>query len=405
MSVGWLHRAQTWLHESCGATLVGSEIRDVEQGATALRFGLHPTAEDVVLRAWEHSRITALASTWRTGAGYHAHVCEVLRDLSEALALAWDPPDGDPGEGDSTGYFYSSDRGELEQAMLECLRRHAQDAVGRLTAGEATATLALPTEHQFDFDGAVATPMGPRTREWLQRVVENPRQGLDVFSWWEPGRGAAYRLGRAVAEMWTSVRWRPPETAEEVGQLQRILAWLHSAYLRDATLDYPWREWEELRGYLDGADPVPTHARRATRPLIGYRRRNVRVRLGDGWSISIPGSFAESREGDGTYCAWGDGKTVWFTSLEDFHAQDSPPAEALLPGLDTGERPVDVPGLSARFTAQAGVMDFSEERRRLHKLNARVALPGRLVLFTLVYDKPEAEAWAITTLESVQYDG
>jgi hypothetical protein len=110
--------------------------------------------------------------------------------------------------------------------------------------------------------------------------------------------------------MWTGVRWRRPETAEDVGQLQRILAWLHSAYVRDPTLDYPWREWEELRGYLDGADPVPPHARRPTGPLIGYRRRNVRVRLGNGWSISVPGSFAESREGDGTYCAWGDGKTV-----------------------------------------------------------------------------------------------
>ncbi len=405
VSVGWLHRAQEWLHESCSATLVGSEIRDIEAGVTALCFGLHPTADDVRLKAWEHARITAEATTWRTGAGYHAHVCQVLRDLGEALVLAWDPPDSDPGQGDPTGYFFSSNHGALEEAMLECLRHQAQAALERLAAGQAVPTLALPMDHRFELDGAVATPMGPRDREWLQRVAEDPRQGLDVFSWWEPGRGAAYRLGRAVAEMWTSVRWRPPETAEEVGQLQRILAWLHSAYVRDATLDYPWREWEELRNYLGEADPVPPHARRPTGPLIGYRRRNVRVRLGNGWSISIPGSFAESREGDGTYCAWGDGKTVWFTSLEDSRTEDAPPAEVLLPGLDTGERPMEIPDLSARFAVRAGVMDFSEETQRLHKLNARVALPGRLVLFTLVYDDPEAEAWAIATLESVEHDG
>ena len=404
VSVGWLHRAQAWLHESCGATLVGSEIRDVDAGVTALCFGLHPTAQDVLLRAWEHSRITAVASTWRTGAGYHAHVCEVLRDLSDALALAWDPPDGDPDDRDSTGYFQSSDRAALEEAMLECLRRNAQLTLERLTGGDTALALALPTEHQFEFDGAVATPMGPRDRNWLQRVTEDPRQGIDVFSWWEPGRGATYRLGRALAEMWTSVRWRPPETAEEAAQLQRILAWLQSAHLRDPALDYPWREWEELRGYLDEADPVPSHARRPTGPLVGYRRRKVRVRLDNGWSISIPGSFAESREGDGTYCAWGDGKTVWFTSLEDTSAENAPPAMELLPGLDTGERPIEIPALAERFAVRAGVVDYSEERQRLHKLNARVALPGRLVLFTLVYDRPEKEAWAIETLESVQHD-
>lgn len=404
MSVGWLHRAQAWLHESCGATLVGSEIRDADGGRTDLCFGLHPAAPDVRLKAWEHSRITAMASTWRAGAGYHAHVCEVLRELGDALALGWDPPDSDPSRGDVTGYFHTSDRAELERSMLDCLRRQAQDAHDRVAAGESTPSLALSTDHRFELEGAVATPMGPRDVEWLRRVIEDPRQGVDVFSWWEPGRGATYRLGRAVAEMWTSVRWRAPETAEEVAQLQRILAWLHSAYVRDPTLDYPWREWEELRGYLEGADPVPPHARRPTGPLIGYRRRNVRVRLGNGWSISIPGSFAESREGDGTYCAWGGGKTVWFTSLEDSERDDGLSAQELLPNLDTGERPVEIPGLSARFAVRAGVMDFSEETQRLHKLNSRVALPGRLVLFTLVYDDPKAEAWAVATLESVQHD-
>jgi hypothetical protein len=66
---------------------------------------------------------------------------------------------------------------------------------------------------------------------------------------------------------------------------------------------------------------------------------------------------------------------------------------------------VEIPGLAAQFAVRAGVMEYSEETQHLHKLNARVALPGRLVLFTLVYDKPEAEAWAIATLESVQHDG
>ena len=140
----------------------------------------------------------------------------------------------------------------------------------------------------------LVTQMGPRSREWAEAVVRDPINGKDFFSWWNPERDADYYRNRGACLMWTSVRWRKPLVDDEKQILNEANENLQLAYRLDEALDYPWREWTEILKYLD-ADGKTRDGRLENtqmRPLIGYRRNQMRVSLAAGWTIQIPGRFA-----------------------------------------------------------------------------------------------------------------
>jgi hypothetical protein len=102
----------------------------------------------------------------------------------------------------------------------------------------------------FEHPGALLTPLGPRDEAWLRAVAEEPQRGKDVFPWWEPGIHAASRRGRALSRLWTEVVWRPPLLEEERRLFRNVARLLEQAWREDPMLDYPWREWQEVLGYL-----------------------------------------------------------------------------------------------------------------------------------------------------------
>jgi hypothetical protein len=88
------------------------------------------------------------------------------------------------------------------------------------------------------------------------------------------------------------------------------------AYSLDPSGPLPWREWAEVLGTLDGEFTVQTaepELRRTvleraagldpTTPLIGYRRYPVRATVG-GWSVEVPGSFADGWVDARTWTGW-----------------------------------------------------------------------------------------------------
>ena len=406
-AAAWLQRAQAWLHESWGTTLMASEVRRDASDTPMLCFQLHPRATDVQICARERSRLTVIAATSMTGPGYHTHVCGLLHTLSRQLAVFWEPAAEIIATGDQTGFFSSGDRSALEQAMLTWLRGKAQTALTRAAAGRHRLSLSLDPGHRFEFEGAIATPLGPRTEAWLRAVAEDPSAGIDVFPWWAPGLDAKYRLGRALSEMWTDVRWRKPVSDAESAQLRRILKLLRDAYSEAPELDYPWHEWDELAGYADDPRGAPAKAHEPSAPLIGYRRRDVRVELLGGWSVTLPGSFAETWNDDGSYCAWGGGRTVWFASHDQPEDPATGPAQVARPGLNEGslaqgDRPVQLPKLPAAYDRRAWVARCPGDGDTVCKLTAHLALAGRRAHVSIVFDDPHAEDWAIHTVESVR---
>ncbi len=254
-------------------------------GSQTLLVSLHPAAEPLRLSVGAGGRLTISATTSGGGPGYHEYVVEVIERLGSALNVRWVAGGG---EGDDSDYLAFRDRSKLEHEMLNWLQFTLRK-VDELVEDGMSVGLSMPMEVVFESEELLVTPFGPRSQDWLRRVVQDLAVGQDIFPWWGSGVGAQFHLNRALCGMWSEIRWRQP-ILDEAEFIRRVLADLETAYSMDPTLAYPAAEWAELAGYV-GA-PVPSAIASAEgSPSIGYRRRNVTVR-NQGWRLTLPGSFA-----------------------------------------------------------------------------------------------------------------
>lgn len=361
--------------------IVERSVRDERQ----LLMRLHPAAEDIEFTL-EGGVVLASAKTSTVGPGYHAFVCDVLRELEDHLRLEW-TAEGD--EGDETGYFESDDRDALEAEMLSWLQGLCNLLAERIAEGATGFLISLPTDNVFDFDEAIATPMGPRDLAWIEAVRKDPRKGIDVFPWWEPGMGAEYARGRALTRMWTEVRWREPVNEAEQDLLEDIDADLSEA--SDSSLDLPWAEWAEIARLLEQDDPTSGRAE-GLRPTIGYRRRPVRTSLPGGWTIRIPGEMSTEVDEQGTFSAYTPGRTIWMSSFRIGNPETPTlTAAQTLPRRTPDGQPIELPELAADHAYRASIGTTSEGDPRL---TLEIALPHRIAVFTFVLDDEEDLDWA-----------
>jgi hypothetical protein len=402
-----LQSVEEWCRRRLGPQEVTLGNRD--NGAPVLCLSLHPAAEDVEVIADGATSVVVSAKTSTVGPGYHAYLCELLDEMSRTLSVRWLPPDEKGEIGDETGYFQHRDIHQLEHEMLVWLGALAKDFVQHPPESGESTMLSMPIGHTYDSDTPVLTPLGPRDQGWFVRVAADPRDGIDFFPWWSVGRGAGFYLGRALCRMWSDVRWRPPLDDAETALLDGVLEDLAAAWRPDPNRDYPWREWAEIAVHVGREEFVPSEVgRRAFRdaqaPLVGYRRRMVRVYVAGGWSIRLPGSFAERWDDDDSWCAWDATRTVWFTAFAV--AGSGPPrsAEELLSWAPEPEGE----GLEHRggeLISKATVGRIEEDGEWLWRLRVHAAVPGHRVVCSIVYSDPAHRDWAIETWRSVSHAG
>ncbi len=418
---GWLTRVQGFLHAGWTETVIDSAITVDEAHHRTLAFRLHPAAPDVQLVAVGPRSVELRAVTSSVGPGYHAHLCDLARALAAELGVAWDRE----GDADPTGFFWSGDVSALDLAVLEDLRATARWLLTAPPppAGSAPALLGLDSTHRFEVPGAVHTPLGPRTTSWLAQAAEQPEAARDVFAWWEPGFGPRYELGRALAEMWLLVRWRPPISGEERALLVDIDRRLRIAHEREPSLELPWREWAELRRWIGASAPLPRPASIPDRPPIGYRRHPVRVTLAGGWSIVIHGSLAETWEGTGALVVTDGARTLrlvtepsavpgaaaWREARSEApepDSRDTLPESEPHPERDTLVVPAFAfpatltPPLTGHFQRRAG----GPEEEVSFEVDGVVTGDGARAIVELAYSRPDDEAWALAMLASLRHD-
>ena len=267
------------------------------------------------------------AHTNAAGAGYHAWLCELLRAMGTDLEITWSE---DRDDFDETGYFASSSKAELQEAMRAWLGGLAKVSLERIVDGMGNFTLALPIETRFRTPGPILTPLGPRDHYWLEHLQSFPA-GADFWPWAEFGTGPDYALGTALGLMWTQVRWREPMLETEEALLANVDALLTQAHQGGKQDSIPYREWQELRGYAAISNELDTEiaalAALAKGDLLGYRRDPVVVSQ-NGWSVSVPGNFGE-RWQENIYELLGTEGYLGFTFLNADRELPLPPA---LPG-------------------------------------------------------------------------
>jgi len=293
---------EPWLRENAREMLVAFRRPPAADGRVALRMRLHPAAGEVEIAVAEGGRVSAVGATAEVGPGYHTYLAHLLRRLGTEHGITWEPPDVQAGTGDLTGFFETGRREDAERPLLVWLRETLQRACDQRALGGQPFELVVATADRFTFDGAIATPLGPRDDAWLSAALTNPRTAVEIWPWFADATDARYLLNRALSLMWTEVRWRPAIEEGEPEIVEEVLRLLRRAFPLEPSLPYPWREWKEL---LDiGGDPDPMRERVETEaaaapdgPRIGYRRSPVRIEQA-GWQLTVPGSFAIHRTDD-----------------------------------------------------------------------------------------------------------
>jgi hypothetical protein len=121
----------------------------------------------------------------------------------------------------------------------------------------------------------------------------------------------------------------------------------------------------------------------------------VRVDLTGGWSIEVPGEFAEEWDEEGTWSAWDGRRTVWFSSFE-LRNQDGgkPTADELLESreLPEGERFEHHAG---RIRGIATFSPYEEDGKAIWRLSGRSAAPGTLGVSNIFVPDRQGLDWAL----------
>src|SRR5687767_6918268 len=188
----WLAAAQAWFAQIAAETFEGAGEYQVGPNTFGLGISLHPASENIELTCGEGGNVEVSIKTSTAGPGFHAHVCDLLKQFGPATNVTWDHV------GDDTGYFTTGDFASVEREMFRRLGQVAAALEEHVRNGYSELAVSMPTDFSFHHDGAISTVMGPRSAQWLLEVLDNPARGGDMFPWRERGTGAGYHLSRAL---------------------------------------------------------------------------------------------------------------------------------------------------------------------------------------------------------------
>ncbi|HTQ86653.1 MAG TPA: hypothetical protein VMI93_10615 [Candidatus Solibacter sp.] len=401
----FIQLVEQWIHHKYGQMSPRTRRGFMDEFPT-LFCHLHPAAEEIELSLISPQHLVASANTSTVGPGYHAFLTSFLKEWAQEFHATWEPADESSIDyGDDTGYFFSADEERLCREMTAWLRALAGSFFeGSIPADAPGVALCMPMDVQFESEHMAITPLGPRDRDWLYEIAHGADVGSNFFAWRKIGFNADYHLGRALAHMWSNVRWRPPVGESERNVLRDVSESLRSSYRLDPTLHYPWAEWKQILEFLDAdREEIGLVNAHVSEPsAIGYRRRSVRVILPGGWRMRIPGSFSEFEAGqEGDYYAIDPPREIWFTSFR--FSADSPSAT-----FESGRQQI-----KADFTDHllegddfvAGAKIQQKQRdsgEKYYVLSSSNIAPSQRAVCTILFSEPEQEKWALDTWRSIQ---
>ena len=291
---------ESWLRLEYPDIVRSSRTRTSSTGARELLVGLHPAADEFAITASDEGDVTISATLAPVGPGYQTFAARLAQRIGLEHEITW-TSNGVEGSAEPD-LAAAGDRASVEQAYLTWLGSALIAARDARRRGVGAIHLGTPAGVVFNFDGAIATSLGPRDDAWLDAALADSRLALDITPWWADATDARCFLNRALCLMWTEVRWRQPVDDAERAVHEEVVRLLSHAFPLDPSLPYPWREWKELtklRGSTDAMTrQVETRAAKVHKgPLIGYRREPVRI-LHEGWELEVPGGFSERRSED-----------------------------------------------------------------------------------------------------------
>ena len=397
---------EAWLTSAHPDLVRGVRHWTPAEGEAGMAASLHPAARELVMTATDAGRVEVYTDTEALGPGYHRFVGRLLERMEDDLAIPWGRVHPDrPEEHDEAAAITFADRATTERNYLSWLGRTLVTARARRQGGSASIQIGTPDGVRYTIDGAIATALGPRDDAWIERAIADTRVAIDVTPWWADATDAQMMLNRALALMWFDVRWRPPAIKSEGPVLDEVHRLLSRAFPLDPDLTYPWRAWAEvvaLRGISDPmAKQVVARAMRDTgnAPDIGYRRAPVTI-THEGWSLTIPGSFAEKRT-DEEWWGGGAGRAITLAAVQTGTGVEAMSAHAFVAQFAGDMGPDAIDHHAGPVTGRATISSDATSGVEIGILEGYSAITGSGAVIRIEFDDPADWQWAIDMWRSL----
>lgn len=399
------------IHEAFDATVTEPIPRRFllcQKTEDALFVRLHPTTEHVEISI-NGSQILVSAKTSTAGPGYHAHLIDVLDNVSELAGIKFDCTKNDE-SGDETGYH--------EHRSIELLRdesvlwlRTICDHILDSSKVDGLVQVNMPTG--FDrvaSDYFAMTPMGEFPREWFEQISHSNRDTVEdmaerFFPAWRGPERAEYWANIARYLMLWHVEWTVAANERQRQCYEDAIACMEYARHLDPALEVPDAELEELKRLLEGgetsAPPKPDG--------FGFRRGLMERQLGDDWHGRIPGYFnldeQTHKDGNSHRYYWFGEREIHFSVLTFSADDDEITPERIIRKIAVGEDGSE----TFEFTKAAEWMDTVAVSSQLEEniiVQAGFGISRdnehEVLMLTIFHESDEGGArWARELLESV----
>lgn len=390
--------AAVWLTGEYADAVRSTRQRTLASGDAELAIDLHPAAPPLIITATDSGRVAVTGETAVAGPGYHRFVGRVLERLATEVGIEW--TDGD-------GALTFADRPTSEQAYLAWLGPQLARARVSARRGARGIHLGMPPGTRVTSEAALATVLGPRDEAWLDAAIADPRVALDITPWWTDATDGQYLRNRALVLMWLEVRWRAPAVDGEADLQDEVHRLLSRAFPMDPAQTYPWHGWAQLaafRGINDQmAKQAAGRAGRETEPTppIGYRRDPVRITQ-EGWSLEIPGTYAERRTPD-EWWAGGAGRAITLAATRTGLADGSPmPAQAFVAQFGAELGPDALNHHDGEVFGRARLTTDATSGVEIGVLEGYSAIRGSGAAVKIEFDDPADWQWALETWRALR---
>jgi hypothetical protein len=383
--------AAAWLTAEYPDQVRSTRQHTLPTGDSELHVALHPAALDLVLTGSDAGALHVHAETVQGGPGYHRFVGRVLERLGRELSIDWD---------EAAGAFAFAERPEVETAYLAWLGPTLGQVRIARQRSSAGVQIGTPSGTRYTFEGAIATALGPRDDAWLETAIADPRVALEIAPWWSDATDGRYLLNRALALMWLQVRWRKPAVEGEAELLDEIHRLLSKAYPIEPDLPYPWHAWAEIIALAGTTDGMTRQVNSRTRlepagSPIGYRRDPVSISH-EGWSLEIPGDFAERRT-DEEWWGGGAGRSITLAATDT----GSMSANAFLAQVAGDLGAEALAHQAGPVVGQARIMTDESSGVAVGVLDGYSAVNGSGAAIRIVFDDAEDWQWALDLWRSL----
>lgn len=378
----------------------------MESAEESLLVGFHPAEEPARFFFPTAAVLGCEARTSGAGPGYHAFLVELLQKVGSKCRLRWQW-DGET-TGDDTGFQQHKDFARLRMDMLKWLKGTCGAVLEQATAGATNIKVSLPLDYPSIASDApfVLTPLGPRTREWVEKMskadgVALQTAGAEFFPWWGRKPDAIFWRNTGLALAWVELPWHPA-TNEQEQELYGLAQYCFQMVQQGkTTVELPRGLVESIEVMRAGDDttcPPPDPAD------VGYRRRVMEYALPGRWSIPLPGYYYVRVEANGDRQVFSYGaRVVSVTTLSvASRSENASFEEHLLQKLKALHYDAELlkfqrGALLGRAAVSRGADDAA------WTLTGYVAASNNLALVTVTFPGAADEEWATGVWQSLKH--